>query len=138
VITHKSLTALWDRDWNRLKSLMTKDVVWSFPGKNSVFGDKAGEVPVVVRTERIVNHRLTFTLKNILVGQHGVATSLREAAWLRDMVFDEHLTTAFSLRNGRICTINTYGSEGNRINTFFNALQPRLPRQENPETRLIS
>jgi ketosteroid isomerase-like protein len=62
---------------------------------------------------------LTFNLKHILFGLHGVALSLNNTAKRSDIILDEHLATVFVLRDGKIAAINTYLSDVEMLNRFF-------------------
>jgi uncharacterized protein len=54
-----------------------------------------------------VSYGLTFTLKHILIGQHGVALSLNNTARRGDLVLDEHLATVMNIRDGKTLAIDT-------------------------------
>lgn len=118
-LAQKFLAGLRSSDWNLLKSLMTEDVVWSLPGKSRISGDAQGADAVVLRAQRIVDYGMNFTLKNILLGLHGVALSLHNTARRGDLVFDLHLATVFTLRDGKISAINTYMSDVDMVDAFF-------------------
>jgi ketosteroid isomerase-like protein len=118
-LAQKFLSGLRSSDWNLLKSLMTEDVVWSLPGNSRISGDAQGADAVVLRAQRIVDYGMNFTLKNILLGLHGVALSLHNTARRGDLVFDLHLATVFTLRDGKISAINTYMSDVDMVDAFF-------------------
>ena len=118
-LAQKFLSGLRSSDWNLLKSLMTEDVVWSLPGNSRISGDAQGADAVVLRAQRIVDYGMNFTLKNILLGLHGVALSLHNTARRGDLVFDLHLSTVFTLRDGKISAINTYMSDVDMVDAFF-------------------
>ena len=75
-IAQQFLDGLRNRDWDLLKSIMTDDIVWSLPGRSLISGEARGAEAVIKRSQLIVSYGLTFSLKNILLGQHGVALSL--------------------------------------------------------------
>lgn len=118
-IAQKFLTGLRNRDWELLRSLMTDDIVWSLPGSSLISGEARGVDAVIKRSQLIVSYGLTFTLKHILLGQHGVALSLNNTARRGDLVLDEHLATVFSLREGQVSAIATYLSDVEMVNAFF-------------------
>jgi uncharacterized protein len=66
-----------------------------------------------------VNYGLTFTLKYVLCGEHGVALSLNNTVRRGDLILDEHLATVCQLREGKISTITTYLSDVDMVNAFF-------------------
>jgi hypothetical protein len=110
---------LRNRDWNSLRPLMTVDVIWSLPGHSVISGEARGVEAVVRRAETIVSYGLTFTLKDILVGQNGVALSLHNTARRGDLILDEHLATVLHIHEGKIATINSYLSDIGMVNAFF-------------------
>jgi uncharacterized protein len=118
-IAQQFLAGLRNRDWDLLKSIMTDDIVWSLPGRSLICGEARGAEAVIKRSQLIVSYGLTFSLKNILLGQHGVALSLNNTARRGDLVLDEHLATVFALRERRIFAITTYLSDVEMVNAFF-------------------
>jgi ketosteroid isomerase-like protein len=118
-IAQQFLTGLQNRDWDLLRSIMTDDIVWSLPGTSLISGEARGADAVTKRSQLIVSYGLTFTLKHILFGRHGVALSLNNTAKRGDVILDEHLATVFALRDGKIAAINTYLSDVEMVNRFF-------------------
>ena len=118
-IADKFLTALRDRDWGALRSIITEDIVWSLPGRSLISGEARGVDAVVQRAQTIVRFNLTFTLKHVLIGQYGVALSLNNTAKRDALNLDEHLATVCSLRDSRISRIDTYLSDVDMLNSFF-------------------
>ena len=118
-IAQKFLTGLRNRDWELLKSIMTEDIVWSLPGSSLISGEAHGVDAGIQRSQLIVSYGLTFTLKHILFGQHGVALSLNNTARRGDLQLDQHLATVLSLREGKVCAIATYLSDVEMLNAFF-------------------
>ncbi len=88
-------------------------------GKSLISGEAIGADAVVERAKLIVSYGLTFTLKHILYGPHGVALSLHNTARRGDLILDEHLATVCSLRDGKIFAINSYLSDIDMVNAFF-------------------
>jgi ketosteroid isomerase-like protein len=113
------LTALRNRDWELMRSIMINDIVWSLPGTSLISGEAYGIEAVIKRSQLIVSYNLNFGLKNILFGQHGVALSLNNTARRGDLVLNEHLATVCSLRDGKIARIDTYLSDVDTVNAFF-------------------
>jgi ketosteroid isomerase-like protein len=118
-IAQTFLTALRNRDWELMRSIMVNDIVWSLPGASLISGEANGIDAVIKRSQLIVSYNLTFGLKNILFGQHGVALSLNNTGRRGDLVLDEHLSTVCSLRDGKIVRIDTYLSDVDMVNAFF-------------------
>jgi ketosteroid isomerase-like protein len=118
-IAQQFLAGLRSRDWNLLRSIMTEDIVWSLPGTSLISGEASGVDAVIGRAQRIVSYGLTFTLKHILIGQHGLALPLHNTAKNGTQVLDEYLATVCILRNGRICRITTYLSDVEMVNAVF-------------------
>src|SRR6267378_7754585 len=118
-IANQFLTGLRTRDWGLLKSMMADDVVWNLPGSSLISGEAQGVDAVIQRAQLIVSYGLTFTLKQILIGRHGVALSLNNTARRGDLVLDEHLATVIKIRDGKISAIDTYLSDIDMLNAFF-------------------
>jgi ketosteroid isomerase-like protein len=118
-IARQFLEALRSRDWSLLRSIMTDDIVWTLPGTSLISGEAIGLDAVIGRAQRIVSYGLTFNLNHILIGQSGLALSLHNAATKGTQSLDEHLATVCTLRDGKICEINTYLSDVDMVNAFF-------------------
>jgi uncharacterized protein len=118
-IANQFLAGLRTRDWELLKSIMASDVVWNLPGSSLISGEAQGVDEVIQRAQLIVGYGLTFTLKHILIGRHGVALSLNNTARRGDLILDEHLATVMTLRDGKISAIDTYLSDIDMLNAFF-------------------
>ncbi len=118
-IGQQFLEALQSRDWNLLRSIMTDDIVWTLPGTSLISGDAGGVDVVIARAQRIVSYGLTFNLKGVLIGQAGLALSLHNTARKGTRSLDEHLATVLTLRDEKICEINTYLSDVEMVNAFF-------------------
>ena len=118
-IAQQFLEALRSRDWRLLRSIMTDDIVWTLPGPSLISGEASGVDAVIGRAQRIVSYGLTFNLNHILIGQSGLALSLHNTARKGTQSLDEHLATVCTLRDGKICEINTYLSDVEMVNAFF-------------------
>ena len=118
-IANQFLTGLRTRDWDLLKSIMADDVIWNLPGNSLISGEAQGVDAVIRRAQLIVSYGLTFTLKHILIGRHGVALSLNNTARRGDLVLDEHLATVMSIRDGKVFSIDSYLSDISMLNAFF-------------------
>jgi uncharacterized protein len=118
-IAENFLTALRNRDWVLMRSIMINDIIWTLPGTSLISGEAYGVDAVIKRSQLIVSYNLTYGLKNILFGQHGVALSLNNTARRGDLVLEEHLATVFSLSDGKISRIDTYLSDVDMVDAFF-------------------
>jgi ketosteroid isomerase-like protein len=118
-IAQTFLTALRSRDWELMRSVMINDIIWSLPGTSLISGEAHGIEAVIRRSQLIVSYDLNFGLKNILLGQHGIALLLNNTARRGALVLDEHLATVCSLIGGKISRIDTYLSDVDMVNAFF-------------------
>jgi uncharacterized protein len=118
-IAETFLLGLRTRDWDLLRKIMTDDIVWTLPGHSRISGEARGLEAVIERAQIIVSYGLTFNLKHILEGQAGLALSLRNTAERQGKILDEHLATVCQLREDRICSIDTYLSDVDIVNSFF-------------------
>jgi hypothetical protein len=82
-----------------------------------ISGEAHGVDAVIKRSQLITSYGLNFALKHILFGQHGLALSLNNTAWRGTFILDEHLVC--SLREDKICRIETYLSDVDRVDALF-------------------
>ncbi len=118
-LAQEFLAGLKSRDWDRLRSTMTEDIIWTMPGSSLISGEARGIEAVVARSQQIVGYGLDFALEHILVGQHNVALSLHNTATCGDLKLDENLATVCFLRDGKISAIHTFLSDIDGMNAFF-------------------
>jgi len=118
-LAQEFLAGLKTRDWDRLRAIMTDDIVWTMPGSSLISGEAQGAEAVLARSKQIVGYGLDFELKHILTGQYHVALSLRNTAARGDLRLDEHLSTVCFLRDGKIAAIHTFLSDISGMNAFF-------------------
>lgn len=118
-LADKFLLSLRERDWAAMRSLMTEDAIWTMPGESLISGEAQGVNAVIALAQKIVSYGLNFRLKEILIGREGVALSLNNTAQRGDLKLDEQLATVFSLRDGKICRIDSYLSDIATMNAFF-------------------
>ena len=64
-IAQTFLTALRNRDWELMRSIMINEIIWSPPGTSLISGEASGIDAVIKRSQLIVNYKLNFGLKNI-------------------------------------------------------------------------
>ena len=122
-LANQFLTGLRTRDASLLRSILRDDATWTLPGHSLVSGEAKGADAVIQRAQTIAGHGLTFTLKHLLVGAHGVALSLHNTGRRGEVVFDQHLATVLTMDNGKISAINTYLADVEMLNVFFVAPQ---------------
>lgn len=118
-VADEFLAGLRTRDWDRLRGVMTEDIVWTMPGSSLISGEAAGVEAVLARSQQIVGYGLDFALNHILIGQSHVALSLHNTATRGDLKLDEYLATVCFLRDGKICAIHTFLSDIDGMNAFF-------------------
>ncbi len=118
-LAQEFLAGLKSRDWDRLRSTMTEDIIWTMPGSSLISGEARGIEAVVARSQQTVGYGLDFALEHILVGQHNVALSLHNTATCGDLKLDENLATVCFLRDGKISAIHTFLSDIDGMNAFF-------------------
>ena len=118
-LANRFLTGLRTRNAELLRSLLREDVTLTLPGHSVVSGVAKGIDAVIRRAQTIAGYGVTFTLKHILVGAHGVALSLHNTARRGEVVFDEHLATMLSLQDDQVAAINTYRADVDMLNAFF-------------------
>jgi ketosteroid isomerase-like protein len=113
------LTALRNRDWDLMRSLMTKEITWTLPGESLISGEARGVDAVIERAERIVSYRLNFGLEYVLYGLEGFALALHNTAERDSLLLEEHLATVCHLSGQRISGITTYLSDVDMVKAFF-------------------
>jgi uncharacterized protein len=113
---HRALTSA---DWAAIRSLLTEDCVWTLPGDNRISGRVEGPDAVVERARLIAGYGVDFKLLHVLESRDNMALSLHNTANRDGVVLDEHLTTACTLREGRIAVIETFLSDVAGMNAFF-------------------
>ncbi len=118
-VAEEFLAGLKARDWDRLRAIMTDDIVWTMPGNSLISGEASGVESVLARAQQIVGYGLDFALNHILIGQHHVALSLHNTAKRGELTLDEYLATVCFLRDGKIAAIHTFLSDIDSMNAFF-------------------
>jgi ketosteroid isomerase-like protein len=118
-LAQEFLAGLKTRDWDRLRAVMTDDIVWTMPGGSLISGEAQGVDAVLARSQQIVGYGLDFELKHILIGRHHVALSLHNTATRDGLQLDEYLATVCFLRDGKIAAIHSFLSDIGGMNAFF-------------------
>ena len=111
--------ALLARDWEALRTIMAPDVTWTLPGDNRISGTADGIDDVIARAELIASYGPSFELLHVLVSRDNMALAIRNQATRGHLVLDEHLATVCSIADGRITRIETYLSDVDGMNAFF-------------------
>ncbi|MEV5945890.1 nuclear transport factor 2 family protein [Streptomyces sp. NPDC051993] len=119
-VAERFLAAFGARDWDALRALLAPDITWSMPGGGTISGTIHGSDAAIARVQEIAGRGLHTELLHVLVGQHGVALSLRNTAQAPDgRSLDEHLATVLTIREGRIAAIDSYLSDVAQMSAFF-------------------
>ena len=118
-VAQEFLAGLKTRNWDRLRAIMTDDIVWTMPGSSLISGEAQGVEAVLARSRQIVGYGLDFALNHILTGQDHVALSLHNTGTRGNLRLDEYLVTVCFLRDGKICAIHTFLSDVAGMNAFF-------------------
>ncbi len=119
-LAQRFLKAYGSGDWDALRALFTADIEWTMPGTARISGTAAGVEAVIARVEQIVASGIHTELLHVLVGQDGVALSLRNTARADDgRELDEHLATLLRIRDGRVYKIESYLSDVDGMGAFF-------------------
>ncbi|MEJ0004730.1 MAG: nuclear transport factor 2 family protein [Pararobbsia sp.] len=111
--------ALITKDWAQLKDILADDAVWTLPGSNRISGEAKGADGIVERAQLIASYGLSFELKHVLISRDNMALSLHNTATRGNLRLDEYLSTVCFLREGKIASIETYLSDVDGMNAFF-------------------
>ncbi|GHB60449.1 hypothetical protein GCM10010331_55190 [Streptomyces xanthochromogenes] len=119
-VAQRFLTAFAAHDWEALQALFSVDLTWSMPGDGTISGTVHGADAAVDRARKIAGRGLATELRHILTGVHGVALSLHNTAEDADgRALDEHLATVLTIRDGKVCAIDSYVSDVDGMSAFF-------------------
>jgi ketosteroid isomerase-like protein len=119
ILANHFLSVLKTRDWDLLRSILTEDAGWTLPGSSLIAGHARGAEGVVKRAQRIVSFDLAFQLNHISYGLYGVSLSLHHKATRGELVLDQHWDTVCRVRAGKISALDTYISDVDGVNEFF-------------------
>ncbi len=106
-VAQEFLVGLKTQEWDRLRAVMTEDIVWIMPGRSLISGEARGRDAVITRSQ------------HILIGQGHVALSLHNTGTRGGLTLDEYLATVCFLREGKIAAIHTFLSDIDGMNAFF-------------------
>ncbi|ROI01640.1 nuclear transport factor 2 family protein [Chryseobacterium sp. G0240] len=118
-LAQKFLTALKEKNYDLIGSIMHEEVTWDLPGESIISEWIKGRDQIVDRARTIISFGVDFQLNHILYGPEGFALSLHNQAVRNDLVLDEYLVTVCVIKDGKIFSIVTYLSDPDGINAFF-------------------
>lgn len=120
-VVTEMLVASRRQDWDRVAELLDPDVVWYLPGNSRISGLATGRDAVVARAQVIDSAKLTVDPQHLLVGYRSIVATIHNTA-SRPVELDEWLALVFTLRSGRIATIDTHLSDIPMLERFYSAL----------------
>jgi ketosteroid isomerase-like protein len=113
------LHAVGTQNWDLLHSIITEDISWTLPGTSLISGEVNGPNAIIARAKQIVNSGASLELKHILYGQYNVTLFVHNQASRGELILDEYLATVCTICSGRISKIETYVSDVDGVNAFF-------------------
>lgn len=119
VIGQQFLTALKERNWSLMRSVLADDASWTLPGTSLLSGEAAGAEAVINRAKQLRNFGVTLELNHLLVGESGFALSLHNTATRGSLLLDEQVAIVCDVRDGKISKITTHLNDVEGINQFF-------------------
>jgi ketosteroid isomerase-like protein len=113
------LTALKNRDWPLMHSLLTNDATWTLPGTSILSGEAIGADAVLNRAKQLRNFGVAVQLNHVLTGKKGVTLSLHNTSMRGSLILDEQVSIVCEVINGKISKITTHLNDVEGINAFF-------------------
>jgi hypothetical protein len=110
-LANKFVLAIKSRSWELMKMIITKDIIWRWPGSEMISGTAIGVESVIKEISAFSDRIKDLQLNKISYGLTGVAVSLHFIATLNGKEVDEDLITVCLLRGYQIAGINTYLSD---------------------------
>lgn len=117
-IVAEMLAASRENDWDRVAELLDPDVVWALPGDSLISGDAVGPDAVVARARIIADAKLTVEPQHFHLGSRSIVATIHNTA-SHPVALDEWLALVFTMRSGRIATIDTHLSDVPMITRFY-------------------
>lgn len=117
-IVAEMLAASRKNDWDRVAELLDPDVVWALPGDSLISGDAVGPDAVVARARIIADAKLTVELQHFHLGSRSIVATIHNTA-AHPVELNEWLALVFTMRSGRIATIDTHLSDVPMITRFY-------------------
>lgn len=106
-------------DAQQLRTVVTEDVLWTFPGKASISGEALGVEGVMARARLIAAHQVEVEIVRAVYGFSGLAVMLHNTGSRAGRTLDEYLATDFQYRGERISRLDTYLSDVPMMEAFF-------------------
>lgn len=106
-------------DPQQLRTVVTDDVLWTFPGKASISGEAVGVEGVTARAKVIAAHQVKVEIVRAVYGFSGLAVLLHNTGSRDGRALDEYLATVFQYRGNRISRLDTYLSDVPMMEAFF-------------------
>ena len=103
----------------QLRTVVTEDVLWTFPGKASISGEALGLEGVMARAKVIAAHQVEVEIVRAAYGFSGLAVLLHNTGSRKGRTLDEYLATVFQYRGDRISRLDTYLSDVPMMEAFF-------------------
>ena len=113
------LSHLRKPDAEQLRTVVTEDVLWTFPGKASISGEALGIEGVMARAKVIAAHQVNVEVVRAVYGFSGLALMLHNTGSRDGRSLDEYLASVFQYRGGRISRIDTYLADVPMMEAFF-------------------
>ncbi|MFJ2730694.1 nuclear transport factor 2 family protein [Streptomyces collinus] len=119
-VVGEMLAAARRQDWDRVAELLDPEVVWSLPGNSRISGDAVGPKAVVERAQAIDAAQLTTDPQHLHIGSRSIVATIHNTAD-KPLPLDEWLALVFTVRSGRITTIDTHLSDVPMLERFYAA-----------------
>jgi len=113
------LESLKTRDWEKMRDILTPEVIWTLPGTSLLSGPAAGVDAVLKRAKQLRDFGVMVELRHILIGWTGVGLALHNTASRGSLVLDEWVVIVCEITGDKISRISTYLSDVDGINAFF-------------------
>jgi uncharacterized protein len=113
------IAALRAQDVDGFNAIMTHDVVWSLPGSSRVSGLANGIEGILKRARTLVKYGVSLEIQHVVLGYEDVALLLHNTGSQNGRILDEYLTTACTLRDGKITRLDTYISDIPMVDAYF-------------------
>ncbi len=118
--TRTFLSVLGKPDATVLRTVVTDDVVWSFPGESRISGEARGVEGVIRRARAIAEHGEKVEILHAAFGFGGGVVMILHNTGARDgRALDEHLAAVFAFEGDRIARLDTYLSDVAMAEAFF-------------------
>ncbi|WP_183558333.1 nuclear transport factor 2 family protein [Mucilaginibacter sp. SP1R1] len=118
-IATKFLISLKNGNWDLMRSVLSENVIWLFPGMSAISGAAFGVNEVIKRAQQIKNFEVVFQLNHILYGFNSVELLLHNIGVRGNLVLDEHSAIHCELKDCKIEMLVTHLSDIESNNVFF-------------------